>query len=189
MAGEKYFKRVIVDRKLCQKFLKPEHQDPDWTKGIPRSYIKEEYWMMLISLQKFLTCEGRYAVTFIYHLKLLSHFEGGPQIDFPHFLWMSLKKMVRGVRSVSKKPETSLHHHGLIKLLVVHALRTQGGSWKQLLQQNFAQEGISKSVETQEAGIHSEGSRKKGKERQKEGHQEVKKTLLCPTHPSPLRNQ
>jgi hypothetical protein len=148
MAGEKYFKRVIVDRKLCQKFLKPEHQDPDWTKGIPRSYIKEEYWMMLISLQKFLTCEGRYAVTFIYHLKLLSHFEGGPQIDFPHFLWMSLKKMVRGVRSVSKKPETSLHHHGLIKLLVVHALRTQGGSWKQLLQQNFAQERMSKSVES-----------------------------------------
>jgi hypothetical protein len=118
--------------------------------------------MMLISLQKFLTCKGRYAVTFIYHLKLLSHFEGGPQINFPHFLWMSLKKMERGVRSVSKKPETSLHHHGLIKLLVVHALRTQGGSWKQLLQQNFAQ-GISKSVEIQEVGIHSEGSSKKEK--------------------------
>jgi hypothetical protein len=90
--------------------------------------------MMLISLQKFLTCEGRYGGTFFYHFTLLSHFEGGPQIDFPHFLWMSLKNMVRGVRSVSKKPETSLNHHGLIKLLVVHALRTQGGSWKKLLQ-------------------------------------------------------
>jgi hypothetical protein len=55
--------------------------------------------------------------------------------------------MVRGVKSASKKPETSLHHHGLIKLLVVHALRTQGGSWKQLLQQNFGEEGMSKSVE------------------------------------------
>jgi hypothetical protein len=115
---------------------------------------------MLISLQKFLTCEGRYVVTFIYHLNLLSHFEGGPQINFPHFLWMSLKNMGRGVRSVSKKPKTSLHHHRLIKLLVVHALRTQGGSWKHLLQQNFSQ-GISKSVEIQEAGIHSEGSRRK----------------------------
>jgi hypothetical protein len=40
MAGEKYFKRVIVDRKLCQKFLKSEHQDPDWTKGVPQSYVK-----------------------------------------------------------------------------------------------------------------------------------------------------
>jgi hypothetical protein len=136
-SGEKYFKGVIVDRKLCQKFLRPEHQDPDWTKGIPRRCIKEEYWMMLISLQIFLTCEGRYAVTFLYHLKLLSHFEGGPQIDFPHFLWMSLNKMVRGVKSASKKPETNIHHHGLMKLLVVHALRKQGSSWKQLLQQNF----------------------------------------------------
>ena len=35
MAGEKYFKRVIVDKKICQKILKPEHEDPDWTKGIP----------------------------------------------------------------------------------------------------------------------------------------------------------
>jgi hypothetical protein len=134
MARERYFKRVIVDKNLCQQFLKPEHHDPDWTKGVPQSYIKEKYLTMLISLQKFLTCEGRYVMTFIYHLNLLSHFEGGPQINFPHFLWMSLKKMARGLRSVSKKPETSLHHHGLIKLLVVHALKTQGGSWKQLLQ-------------------------------------------------------
>jgi hypothetical protein len=148
MVGEKYFKRVIIDRKLCHKFLKPENQDPNWTKGVPWRYFKEEYWTMLLSLQKLLTCKGRYVIAFIYHLNLLSHFEGGPQIDFPHFLWMSLKKMVRGVRLVSMKLETSLHHHGLIKLLVVHALRTQGGSWKQLLQHNFSQERISKIVET-----------------------------------------
>jgi hypothetical protein len=121
---------------------------------------------MLRSLQKFLTCEGRYAVTFIYHLNILSHFEGGPQINFTHFLWMSLKKMERGVRLVSNKPKTSLHHHGLTKLLVVHALKTQGGSWKQLLQQNFAQEK-SKSIETHEAGTHSEGLRRKAKKYRK----------------------
>jgi hypothetical protein len=96
-------------------------------------------------------------------LKLLSHFEGGLQIDFLHFLWMRLKKMVRGLKSFSKKPETSLHHHGLVKKFVFHALRTQGGIWKQLIQHNFDQEGMSKSVEAQEAGIHSEGSRKKAK--------------------------
>jgi hypothetical protein len=121
--------------------------------------------MMLISLQRFLTCEGRYAVTFIYHLKLLSHFEGGPQIDFPHFLWMSLNKMVRGVKSSSKKPKISLHHHILMKLLVVHALKKQGSSWKQLLQQNFAQEGMSKYVEEQETEVHSEGSSRKTKKK------------------------
>jgi hypothetical protein len=30
---EKYFKGIIIDKRLCQKFLKPEHLDPDWTKG------------------------------------------------------------------------------------------------------------------------------------------------------------
>jgi hypothetical protein len=60
---------------------------------------------------------------------------------------MILKNMVRGVSSVSNKTENRFHHHGLVKNLVVHALRTQGGSWKQLLQQNFAQERMSKSVE------------------------------------------
>ena len=29
MAGEKYFKRVIIDKMVCQKFLKPKNQDPD----------------------------------------------------------------------------------------------------------------------------------------------------------------
>jgi hypothetical protein len=29
MAGERYFKRVIMDKKICQQFLKPEHHDPN----------------------------------------------------------------------------------------------------------------------------------------------------------------
>jgi hypothetical protein len=29
MVGEKYFKRVIVDKKIFQKFLKPEPHDPN----------------------------------------------------------------------------------------------------------------------------------------------------------------
>jgi hypothetical protein len=120
---EKYFKGIIIDRSLCQKFLKYKHLDPYWTKGISTSWIKEEYFTMLFYLHKFLTYEGRYAVTFLYHLRLLLHFEGGPQIYFPHFPWMSLNKMVRGVKYASKKPETSLYHHGLMKLLVVHELR------------------------------------------------------------------
>jgi hypothetical protein len=89
--------------------------------------------MMLFILHRFLTCEGRYVVTFLYHLRLLLHFEGGPKIDFPHFIWMSLNKLVRGVKYASKNPETSLYHHGLMKLLLVHELRKQGNSWKKLL--------------------------------------------------------
>jgi hypothetical protein len=124
---------------------------------------------MLISLQRFLNCEGRYVVTLLYDLKLLSYFEGGPQIEFPHFLWMSLNKMVRGVKSTYKKPKTSIHHHGLIKLFFLHALRKQGNSLKQLLQQIFSQEGVSKSTEEHETKACSEGSSRKRNEEKRKG--------------------
>jgi hypothetical protein len=83
---EKYFKGIIINRSLYKKKLKPEHLDPDWKKGISRSWIKEEYWTMFVYLHKFLTCEARYVIKFLYHLRVLLHFEGGPQIKFPHFI-------------------------------------------------------------------------------------------------------
>jgi hypothetical protein len=133
---------MVIDRQLCQQFLVPKHSNPDWTKGIPRQWIKPEYCTMLVSLQIFITCEGRYAITFLYHLRLLLHFEGGPKMNFPYFLWMSLSKMARGVRSTSKKIETSLYHHGLMKLLVVSELKKRGSSWKQFITRYFTLEEI-----------------------------------------------
>jgi len=49
--GAKYFKGVGINKEMCQRFLKEDHQHPDWKKGIPRNYIKEEYHPMLASLQ------------------------------------------------------------------------------------------------------------------------------------------
>jgi hypothetical protein len=138
--GAKYFKGVGINKEMCQRFLKEDHQHPDWKKGISRNYIKEEYHPMLTSLQRFLTCEGRYVVTFLYHLRLLLHFEGGPEIDFPYFLWMSLNKMVRGVKSLSKTEKTSIYHQGLIKMLVIHEIRKRGFSWKTLITQHLSPE-------------------------------------------------
>jgi hypothetical protein len=79
-------------------------------------------------------------VNFIYHLRLLLHFEGGPEIDFPYFLWMSLNKMVRGVKSISKIEKTSIYHQGLIKMLVLHELRKERISWKTLITQHLPTE-------------------------------------------------
>jgi hypothetical protein len=117
---------------------------------------------MLVSLQIFLTCEGRYAITFLYHLRLLLHFEGGPKMNFPYFLWMSLSKMARGVRSTSKKIETSLYHHGLMKLLVVSELKKRGSRWKQFITRDFTLEEIT-TIPT-EGTPKSVGKGKKGRE-------------------------
>jgi hypothetical protein len=143
--------------------LKEDHQHPDWKKGIPRNYIKEEYHPMLASLQRFLTCEGRHAITFIYHIRLLLHFEGGPEIDFPYFLWMSLNKMVRGVKSLSKTEKTSIYYQGLIKMLVLHEIRKKRISWKILITQHLSTEN--KPVEEAQLSPEKdkEPQKKKGK--------------------------
>jgi hypothetical protein len=130
LEGEKYFKGMMIDRHLYQQFLVPKYSDLDWTKGIPHKWIKPEYRNILVILNIFLTCEGRYSITFLYHLRLPLHFEGGPKMNFLYFLWMSLSKMSRGVRPVSKKVETSLYHHGIVKLLVVSELNKRGRIWK-----------------------------------------------------------
>jgi hypothetical protein len=135
--GAKYFKGVGINKEMCQQFLTSDHQHLDRKKGIPKNYIKEEYLPMITNLQRFFTYEGRYDVTFIYHLRLLLHFEGGSEIDFPYFLWMSLNKMVRGVKSISKIEKTSIYHQGLIKMLVLHELRKQRISWKTLITQHL----------------------------------------------------
>jgi hypothetical protein len=146
--------------------LKEDHQHPNWKKGIPGNYIKEEYHPMITSLQRFVTCEGRYVVTFIYHLRILLHFEGGPKIDFPYFLWMSLNKMVRGVKSISKTEKTSIYHQVLIKMLVLHELRKQRISWKTLITQKLPTEN--KPVEeTQHAPNKNKEPQKKKRKKDK----------------------
>jgi hypothetical protein len=157
--GDKYFKGVGINKEMCQQFLKEDHQHPDSKKRIPRNCIKEEYHPMITSLQRFITCEGRYVMTFIDHLRLLLHFEGGPKIDFPYFLRMSLNKMVRDVKSISKIEKTNIYHQGFIKILVLHELRKQRISWKTLITQHLptenkyveeTQHGPNKSKEPQE---------------------------------------
>jgi hypothetical protein len=143
--------------------LKEDHQHPDWKKGIPRNYIKEEYHPMITSLQRFITCEGRYVVTFIYHLRLLLHFEGGPEIDFPYFLWMILNKMVRGVKSISKTEKTSIYHQGLIKMLVLHELRKQRISWKNLITQHLPTENKHVEETHHDPKKNKEPQKQKGK--------------------------
>lgn len=77
VVGEKYFKGVNINKEICRKFLEPRHLNPEWSKGIPSNWIKEEYRLIINSLQIFLACEGRYVITFLYHLRLLLHFKGG----------------------------------------------------------------------------------------------------------------
>jgi hypothetical protein len=65
--GEKWFKKKLITGGDVNQFLKPEHEDPNWAKGIPGDYIFDEWMEYLLMLKHFITCEGRYYTIFLFH--------------------------------------------------------------------------------------------------------------------------
>jgi hypothetical protein len=127
--GQEWFKNFKFDMSPCKEFLKEPYVDEDLTKAVPRSYIKENYAMLLTCIQKYLTCEGRYNKVYSYHFKLLLHFTGKVSIDIPFYLFRSISKMCDKIQLKKDGCETSLFHHGLVKLLVLDSLQKIGKDW------------------------------------------------------------
>ena len=66
--GEKWFKNKLIISKDVNQFLKLEHKDPNWAKGIPKDWIVDEWMESLLMLKRFITCEGCYSTIFLFHL-------------------------------------------------------------------------------------------------------------------------
>lgn len=64
-----------------------------------------------------------------YHFKLLLHFTGKISLDLPSYLLRSLSKMCDEVQLRKEACETSLFHHGLVKLIDLHELKRVGRDW------------------------------------------------------------
>jgi hypothetical protein len=79
------------------------------------------------------TCEGRYGLVFLYHLHLLINFIGYP-LNMPFYFQRSLYKMSK--RFKREKADSSLFHHGLIRLIIVHHLSLHGDSWRAFISRN-----------------------------------------------------
>lgn len=130
---EEWFKNFKFDRNPCKQFLKEAYVNEDYTKEVPRFYLKEHYALLLTCIQKYLTCEGRYNKVYPYHFKLLLHFIGKVSIDIPFYLFRSLSKMCDKVQLRKEDCETSLFHHGLIKLLILDNLQKIGRDWNSFI--------------------------------------------------------
>jgi hypothetical protein len=100
--GEYWFKKLTLGTKICNRFLKAQYQNASWEKGVPRAYIMDEWQAPLEILQRYLTCEGRYALTYQYHVRILLHFESKELINFPYYLYKSLEKMSKMVKRNSE---------------------------------------------------------------------------------------
>ena len=102
-------------------------------RGMPISMLKPRWHDLLMILKKFVTCEGRYGLVFLYHLHLLMIFIGYP-LNMPFYFHRSLYKMSK--RYKRQQANNSLFHHGLIKLIVVYYLSLQGYSWRAFIAHN-----------------------------------------------------
>ena len=102
-------------------------------KGMPISLLKTRWHGLLVILRQFVTCEGRFDLNFLYHIRLLMNFIGF-QLNMPFYLLRSLYKMAK--RYKRQCLNSSLFHHGLIKMLLVHHLKLQGDDWGTFLSQN-----------------------------------------------------
>jgi hypothetical protein len=100
---------------------------------MPISTLKPRWHDLLVIVKQFVTCEGRYGLVFLYHLRLLMNFMGYP-LNMLHYFLRSLYKMSK--RFKCEKADSSLFHHGLIKLIIVHHLSLHGDNWQAFLFRN-----------------------------------------------------
>jgi hypothetical protein len=130
--GERWFKTTSIKEVDFRSFLKEEHQNMKWQKDIPRSYLEEKWQTLLKMIQVYITCEGRYGRTMLYHFRLLLHFTGKQPLNMPFYLLKSLTKMSSKVQAKPQKASSSLFHHGLIKLIVLEELNRRSKTWDYL---------------------------------------------------------
>jgi hypothetical protein len=102
-------------------------------KGMPISTLKPRWHGLLVIVKQFVTCEGWYGLVFLYHLWLLMNFMGYP-LNMPHYFLCSIYKMSR--RFKCEKVDSSMFHHGLTKIIIVHHLSLHCNNWKAFLSRN-----------------------------------------------------
>ena len=65
---------------------------------------------------------------YVYHIRLLMIFLEEGEINLPFFLLNSLKRMTSNVQKRVQFLETTLYHHGLVKILIEFYIRSIGDS-------------------------------------------------------------
>jgi hypothetical protein len=130
--GQHWFKNLKVEE-VPWPLLFLSRKVTSCDRGMPISLLKPRWHDLLMLVKQFVTCEGRYGLVFLYHLHLLMHFIGY-LVNMPFYFQRSLYKMSK--RFKKEKADSSLFHHGLIKLIVVYHLSLHGDSWESFVARN-----------------------------------------------------
>jgi hypothetical protein len=132
LSGKKWFKNAKVEEVSWSLFF-TSRKINCCDKGMPMSLLKTQWHGLLAVLKQFVMCEGLFGFVFLYHIRLLMNFIGF-QLNIPYYLWRSLYKMAK--RYKRQQLDSSLFHHGLIKILLVHQLKLQNDEWNTFLTRN-----------------------------------------------------
>jgi hypothetical protein len=132
LKGERWFKNANMEDVPWSLFM-VSRKSTCCTKGIPIALLKPRWHSLLLILKQFVTCEGRYGLVFLYHIHLLMNFIGF-ELDMPFYLLMSLYKMSKHFKR--QGINSSLFHHGLVKILLVYHLSKIGDNWETFLSRN-----------------------------------------------------
>jgi hypothetical protein len=97
--GERYFKTKHFKDKSWVPFISRSRVAVvNWKKGIARSWLVHPWDELAYLIQKFITCESRFSIIYLYHIKRLQHLRGDCEINMHYFLLQSLSKMTNTVQ-------------------------------------------------------------------------------------------
>ena len=105
----------------------------DWGKGVHIQKLKPEWRELIKILQSYVTCEGRYAFVFKYHLRFLQHLNHESKMNLPLFFFKSMQNTSSRVKEHQDHTQQSIFHHGLIKLIISTTLQKKGNTWDYFL--------------------------------------------------------
>lgn len=122
--GEYWFKGMNLDLENYKPFLKTPYRDTH-THLLPFRYLLEKYALLIKTVMRFFTCEGRFSRLYAYHIRLLMHFTSQKPLNICNYLFKSISKMSEKLQLKDKEHSPSLFHHSLIKTIVLHQLLQQ----------------------------------------------------------------
>jgi hypothetical protein len=166
---EIWFKCMNLNAFFSKQFLKPESQEDNLSKGVPRSHLVEIFDKILRVIQRYFTCEGRFNMIYRYHVILLLHFTCKDLMNLPFYL-------VRSIGMTRSKPiprpwSTSFFHSGLIRMLVMEDLKKRKIAWEKFIYSPHLQLNVAPTPQSKvqiplqgDSVFHTETSKKrKGK--------------------------
>ena len=71
--GEKWFKKQHMDEKAWTLYINKSRKAHNWIHGVARRWIKSPWDELAYLIQKYVTCEGRFSLVFLYHIRILQH--------------------------------------------------------------------------------------------------------------------